>query len=92
VCFVAAIVALLGNTGCGSTGPGPEAEECGPWPDWSSSLYRLPYPAGQEYRVNPANCSGEGHSGFWKHGYDFAMPIDVTASRAGTVPRLQSAD
>lgn len=34
-----------------------------------------------------SNCSGFGHSGFWKYGYDFAMPIGslVTAARDGRV-------
>ncbi|MGD8496801.1 MAG: M23 family metallopeptidase, partial [Gemmatimonadales bacterium] len=61
--------------------------ECGPFDDWSSSPYVLPYPPGSAYVVNQGNCSGYGHSGFWKHGYDFIMDIgtDVTAARSGTV-------
>lgn len=62
-------------------------EDCGPFGPWDSSPYVLPYPVGTSYFVDQANCSGFGHSGYWKHGYDFLMPIGtlVTASRAGTV-------
>ncbi|MFW6088996.1 MAG: peptidoglycan DD-metalloendopeptidase family protein [Gemmatimonadota bacterium] len=64
-----------------------DVSECGPFGDWSTSPYALPYPAGTEYVVNQANCSGFGHSGFWKHGYDFIMDIgtEVSAARSGTV-------
>ena len=65
----------------------PVAEPCGGFPAWESSSYVLPYGAGESYRVNQANCSGFGHSGFWKFGYDFSMEIGtpVTAARAGVV-------
>jgi murein DD-endopeptidase MepM/ murein hydrolase activator NlpD len=68
-------------------GPAAPVEECGPFPAWDTSPYVLPFPAGQSYEVRQANCSGFGHTGFWKHGYDFIMPIGtvVTAARAGTV-------
>ncbi len=61
--------------------------ECGPFGDWSTSPYRLPYPVGAAYHVNQANCSGFGHSAFWKHGYDFIMAIgtEVAAARSGIV-------
>lgn len=54
---------------------------------WESSEYVLPYPVGNSYSVNQANCSGYGHSGFWNHGYDFTMQIGtiITAARSGTV-------
>lgn len=79
-----ALVLLVGACGADVTGP---AGECGPFPDWSTSPYRLPYPAGASYEMRQGNCSGFGHSGFWKHGYDFIMPIGefVVASRGGTV-------
>ncbi|MGD8496068.1 MAG: hypothetical protein PVF05_07725, partial [Gemmatimonadales bacterium] len=32
--------------------------ECGPFDDWSSSPYVLPYPPGSAYVVNQGNCSG----------------------------------
>lgn len=65
----------------------PPREQCGPFPQWTTSPHRLPYPVGESYLVIQANCSGFGHSGFWKHGYDFRMDIGtpVTAIRAGTV-------
>ena len=55
--------------------------------DWYSSQYVLPYPVGEKYYVNQANCSGYGHSNFWNHGYDFTMQIGtiITASRSGIV-------
>lgn len=61
--------------------------ECGPFGDWSTAPHVLPYPAGTAYVVNQANCSGFGHSDFWKHGYDFIMDIgtEVSAARSGTV-------
>lgn len=71
---------------CGED-PVAVAEECGPFPEWSTSPYDLPYPEGRSYELRQSNCSGFGHTGFWKHGYDFIMPIGtvVTASRAGVV-------
>lgn len=55
--------------------------------DWKQSTYVLPYPVGNAYYVNQANCSGYGHNNFWNYGYDFTMPIGtiVTAGRAGKV-------
>ena len=67
--------------------PDPE-HICMPFPASSNeSDYVLPYPVGTSYFVNQANCSGFGHSGFWKHGYDFTMDIGtyITAARAGTI-------
>ncbi len=70
-----------------STEPNNSADECGPFGNWTQSPFVLPYPVGESYVVNQANCSGEGHSGFWKHGYDFIMDIGtiVTASREGRI-------
>lgn len=83
--FAVALLAVVGAVSC-SSGP-TGTEECGPFPDWSSSPYLLPYPPGEAWEVNQANCSGKGHSGFWRFGYDFSMPIGtaVTASRDGIV-------
>jgi murein DD-endopeptidase MepM/ murein hydrolase activator NlpD len=60
---------------------------CGPFPDWHSSPYVLPYPAGSSYYVNQSNCTNGGHRGTYKYSYDFVMPIGttVTAARAGVV-------
>ncbi|KAB8044407.1 M23 family metallopeptidase [Janthinobacterium aquaticum] len=58
-----------------------------PATDWQKSPYVLPYRDHFAYVVNQANCSGNGHSNFWNHGYDFVMPVGtpVTAARKGTV-------
>ena len=60
---------------------------CGPFPDWQSSPYVLPYRVGSTHYVNQANCSNGGHQGPFKYAYDFVMPIGttVTAARAGVV-------
>jgi murein DD-endopeptidase MepM/ murein hydrolase activator NlpD len=59
--------------------------------DWETSPYVLPYPKGKSYFVNQANCSGFGHSGIYKYGYDFVMPIgsEVCASRDGVVSEIR---
>jgi len=86
-CVAGLLIALA--PGCSSPtsegvgGPGP----CGPFGTWTESAFVLPYPVGRDYTVNQANCSGYGHSGFWRYGYDFITPIGtvVTAARAGRV-------
>ena len=72
--------------GCGND-PAAPTEVCGPYPSWESSPYNLPYPKGRSYELRQSNCSGFGHVGFWKHGYDFIMPIGtiVVAARSGHV-------
>jgi murein DD-endopeptidase MepM/ murein hydrolase activator NlpD len=86
-----AVAALLLALGCGQGSPaqpGPSSSDvCTGFADWNTSPYVLPYPVGLAYVVHQGNCSGFGHSGFWKYGYDFAMPIGtlVTAARAGRV-------
>jgi hypothetical protein len=85
----ATVALALCAAGCGqgsTTRPSPP-ETCTGFPDWQSSAYVLPYPVGFTYEVHQGNCSGFGHSGFWKYGYDFTMPIGtlVTAARTGRV-------
>jgi murein DD-endopeptidase MepM/ murein hydrolase activator NlpD len=77
---------LLGCGNGGSTTP-RILETCSGFAPWETSDYVLPYPVGTEYQVHQGNCSGFGHSGFWKYGNDFAMPIGtlVTAARGGQV-------
>src|SRR4051812_2980934 len=64
---------------------------CGPFPDWKSSSYVLPYRAGTTYHVSQANCSTGGHQGAYKYAYDFVMPIGtpVSAARAGVVAEIR---
>jgi murein DD-endopeptidase MepM/ murein hydrolase activator NlpD len=66
-------------------------EECGPFPDWKTSPYVLPYPIGVTHSVSQANCSRGGHRGAYKYAYDFAMPIGttVTAARPGVVAEIR---
>jgi murein DD-endopeptidase MepM/ murein hydrolase activator NlpD len=87
------VVALLA-VGCHPTsptqppaGPSGATDVCSGFQPWESSPYVLPYPVGAAFVVNQGNCSGFGHSGFWKYGYDFTMAIGtlVTASRDGQV-------
>ena len=65
---------------------------CGPFPDWQSSLYVLPYPVGSTHYVNQSNCTNGGHQGPYKYSYDFVMPIGtkVTAARAGVVADVRA--
>lgn len=82
------LVATAVVLGCGEDPAAPAVEEeCGPFPEWETSPYILPYPAGHSYEMRQGNCSGFGHTGFWRHGYDFIMPIGewVIAARSGTV-------
>jgi murein DD-endopeptidase MepM/ murein hydrolase activator NlpD len=67
------------------------AHRCGPFPDWRTSPYVLPYPVGQAVFVNQANCSTGGHHGPYKYAYDFVMPIGttVTAARDGVVAEIR---
>lgn len=91
-----AAVCLLIAAGCGggsgkTAQPPPQAAVCDDTVPTAQSLYVLPYTVSESYRVNQANCSGFGHSDFWRYGYDFVMDIGtvITASRAGTVVHAQ---
>jgi murein DD-endopeptidase MepM/ murein hydrolase activator NlpD len=66
-------------------------DSCGPFPDWRSSPYVLPYPVGATCYVSQANCSTGGHHGAYKYAYDFVMPIGttVTAARSGVVAEIR---
>jgi murein DD-endopeptidase MepM/ murein hydrolase activator NlpD len=68
-----------------------EAQSCGPFPDWETSNYVLPYPVGSTYHVSQASCSLGGHRGPYQYSYDFVMPIGttVTAARAGIVAEIR---
>ena len=58
--------------------------------DPADSLYVLPFPPGERYRVSQSYCFARGgHSN--QLAYDFVMPIGdvVTAARAGTVMDLE---
>jgi hypothetical protein len=66
-------------------------QSCGPFPDWNTSAYVLPYAAGSSYYVSQANCSSGGHRGPYRYAYDFVMPVGtiVTAARAGIVAEIR---
>ena len=68
-----------------------QRDSCGPFPDWVSSPYVLPYAVGSSYYVTQSNCSTGGHRGPYKYSYDFAMPIGttVTAARTGIVAEIR---
>ena len=91
--LAALAVASLGFSGACSRSEGPTAlsrapeDVCGGFEDWRRSTYVLPYPSGRSFVVGQGNCSGRGHSAFWKYGYDFLMPIGtlITAARGGIV-------
>ena len=82
---VAAVLVLACDGAVSLTSP--NGETCTGYPDAHISPFVLPYPVGVRYRLVQGNCSGFGHSGFWKYSYDFGMPIGsvVTAARGGTV-------
>ena len=84
---VLAVSALVSSSGLQA-----QRNSCGPFPDWASSPYVLPYPAGSSYYVSQANCSSGGHQGPYKYSYDFVMPIGtkVTAARAGVVAETRT--
>ena len=89
-----ALLAALGAMACGGDSPvevrtpgNGTPDVCTGFAGWQGSAYVLPYPVGDAYEVSQSNCSGFGHSGAWRYGYDFLMPIGstVTASRDGVV-------
>lgn len=87
--LVIVIFALL-SAGCGgggNSGGDSTAAVCQGFGPWQESAYVLPFPVGSGHILDQGNCSGYGHSGFWRFGYDFLMPIGtiVTAARDGIV-------
>jgi hypothetical protein len=84
--WIIGIVAFVALAGCRD-----HQDSCGPFPDWHTSAYVLPYPVGSTYYVSQANCSTGGHHGPYKYSYDFVMPIGttVTAARAGVVAEIR---
>ncbi len=85
---VCLLVAALQGVGCASDPITAGIHEtCSGYGIPDASPYALPYPVGVTWPVWQGNCSGFGHSGFWKYSYDFNMPIGsvVTAARGGTV-------
>lgn len=79
------IVACDGGSGSPTAPPAPE--KCEGYPPWASSDYVLPYPVGESHMVIQGNCTGGGHNGFHRYGYDFGTAIGevVTAARDGVV-------
>ena len=89
--FLAAITACSGESSSGVAGLTAGQEICEGFESWQTSPFVLPYTVGETYRLNQGNCSGFGHSGFWKYGYDFEMPIGtvIIAARDGEVIHAQ---
>jgi hypothetical protein len=67
-----AVAFSVGTSGCGLFGPN---ETCGPYPDWSTSPYILPYDPGQSFGISQGNCTSGSHQGQARHAYDFEMPL-----------------
>jgi murein DD-endopeptidase MepM/ murein hydrolase activator NlpD len=90
----AAVLAVAAFAGSCSSATDPNHDVCAGYTDPASSLYVLPYPVGDAYPLWQGNCSGQGHSGYWKYSYDFQMPIGsvVTAARSGLVIYTRSSE
>lgn len=87
---------LSAAVGCGGDGGSITAPrsalQCGPYPDWQSSPYVLPFPVGRTHRVSQGNCFARGsHQGTLRHSYDLEMPFRsvVTAARRGVVHAMR---
>lgn len=82
------VVVAFASTACSPTAP--SGASCpGPYPQQSTSPYRLPWPSGMAFRVNQGNSGAATHkpeSGL-QYAYDFEMPIGtpVRAAREGIV-------
>lgn len=89
---VAVAVLVIGTFLKLAVDPAAQSSSCGPFPDWASSAYVLPYPVDSSHYVNQASCSGGGHRGPYKYSYDFVMPIGtkVTAARGGVVADIRT--
>lgn len=92
VAFIPDTAAAAG-LGRGMLGPPSrlEAEVCEGYPWWKTSLYVLPYPVGNQYRVIQGNCTDLTHYGGQRYAFDFAMDIGspVTAVREGWVVKIE---
>jgi murein DD-endopeptidase MepM/ murein hydrolase activator NlpD len=64
---------------------------CGPFPEWETSSYVLPYPVHSSYFVTQSSCTNGGHRDAYRYSYDFSMPIGstVTAARDGVVADIR---
>lgn len=60
---------------------------CGGYPEPSTSPYKLPYAAGQTFKVIQGNCTQFSHFGDDRYSYDIEMPMNtqIIAMQAGTV-------
>src|SRR5512145_2536399 len=86
-CFIFFSVLFLCSCGSGSPDLTGNADSCSGYTDSASSLYVLPYLAGEDYMVTQGNCSEFTHKGLSSFAYDFGMPLGTTvaAIRSGTV-------
>jgi len=85
---------FVGDGGGGGDQGGGGSPDCpGPYPDWRTSEYVLPYEVGTSHVVVNGNCPPgmtNAHQGINKYAYDFLMDIGttITAARDGTVVRV----
>ncbi len=91
---IAVIVLAASLLACDSRSPTAPSRPlvCGPYPDWQTSEYVLPFAVGESHRVSQGNCYSSGsHQGTLSHSYDLEMPFGstVTAAREGTVSAMR---
>lgn len=64
---------------------------CDGYSDWSTSNYKLPWPAGTSYEISQGNCGPASHLGAHRYSYDIGMDIgsSIVAARAGVVEKIE---
>lgn len=86
------IILLLSISGCGEGSDIiTHSGECDLYNASASSLYNLPFAAGDSHQVSQGNCSSVSHFGAQRYAYDFVMDIGTTivATRAGQVIEIE---
>lgn len=64
---------------------------CDGYPDWKTSVYKLPFAVGTSHKIGQGNCGGVSHIGPDRYAYDMRMDIGthVLAVRGGTVFKIE---
>lgn len=82
------LIATLFVVGCGrGIAQLSHSGVCDGYPDWETSDYKLPWPAGVTHQIAQGNCAGASHIGSQRYAYDIQMDIGTTviAARDGVV-------